>query len=121
MKKIKIIGMVLATNFVFEIGKTLIKNKIEKSVLNKKSNSRNTFEHIIFENTDEAQEVVDCLLNIFQEFGVASVADLYDLVGITPQFIDNSYGWRKLTSKDAIIKKTKLGYVLKLPETTVLD
>ena len=53
------------------------------------------------------------LNEIIDTYKIASVADLYDLVGLTGNYTDNRYGWTNIASADVI--RTRDGYQLKLP------
>ena len=84
-----------------------------------RNTSRHNFDDIILETRGEAEEVLSHLVDLTEDYGMASVADLYDLVGITSNFTDNKYGWDNLSS--ASVNRVKDGYLISLPRTTVLD
>lgn len=73
---------------------------------------------IILETREEAETVLEHLIALVDEYGSASVADLYDLIGKTPQFTDNKFGWTKLGS--ASTQRVREGYKLKLPRAEAL-
>lgn len=78
------------------------------------------YNEVIFHNRGEAEEVLDCLCGLVDEYGTASVADLYDLVGIPTNWTDNSYGWYDL--KTARVEKiSRDEWILNLPRTTALN
>jgi hypothetical protein len=81
--------------------------------------SSHNFDEIILTTRGEAEEVISHLADLVVDYGQASVADLYDLVGITGQFTDNKYGWRDLSS--ASVSRLREGFVLNLPKTIILD
>lgn len=72
-----------------------------------------SYDDIILETRGDAESVLDQLNDIIDTYKIASVADLYDLVGISGNFTDNRYGWTNLTNADVI--RTREGYQLKLP------
>ena len=72
-----------------------------------------SYEEVILETRGDAEEVLDHLNNILDEYKIVSVADLYDLVGMARNFTDNKYGWTNLASADVV--RTRDGYMLKLP------
>lgn len=85
------------------------------------SNSRRTaysYDDVILENRGEAEEVLDQMDNIINEYGMVSVMDLYDLVGITGQYTDNNFGWTNLHNAEPV--RTGDGYLLKLPRAIPL-
>lgn len=81
--------------------------------------ARLNFDDIILESRGEAEEVLSHLLELVENYGVASVADLYELVGITGSFTDNKYGWTNLSS--ASVSRVRDGYLLNLPNATPID
>ena len=53
-------------------------------------------------------------------YGIASVADWYDLVGADSDYTDNNYGWTDIQS--ATIVRTRNGdYMIKMPKAFPLD
>lgn len=74
---------------------------------------------IIFESRGEAEEVLGNLVDFIVDYGVATVADLYDLVGITGPFTDNKYGWTDLSM--ATVVRVRDGYLINLPRAVAID
>lgn len=91
----------------------------EPRTVSRQARARHDFDEIILENRVEAEEVLDRLFERIEEYGTATVADLYDLVGMTGDYTDNKYGWTGLAT--ASVSRTKGGYVLDLPRPEVLD
>lgn len=87
--------------------------------MSKTGRARHDFDEIILETRPEAEEVLSHLVDLTIDYGMASVADLYDLVGIPSNFTDNKYGWTDLSS--ATVSRVRGGYLLNLPRTQVLD
>ena len=78
--------------------------------------SRYDFENITLDNRGDAEEVLDRMDELLDAYGIVTVSDLYDLVGITGEFTDNKYGWTSL--RNAEIVRVRDGYKLKLPRVT---
>lgn len=76
------------------------------------------YEDIILETRGDVEEVIGQLNDLIDTYGIASVMDLYDLVGITGTYTDNKYGWTNLASADFV--RTRDGYKLKLPRALPL-
>ena len=57
--------------------------------------------------------------DILEKYGMVSVADLYDLVGVTGNYTDNKYGWTNLSNAEIV--RVRDGYQIKLPRARVLD
>ena len=51
------------------------------------------YDDIILDNRGEAEEVLSRMDELIDTYGLVSVADLYDLVGVTGNYTDNKYGW----------------------------
>ena len=67
----------------------------------------------------EAQAVIDQLSAIIDQYGQASVADLYESVGVTHNFTDLKYGWNNLSTAE--IRRVRDGYAIDLPRVRPLD
>lgn len=76
------------------------------------------FREILIEDPEEAERIVDTLTALIDEYGSATVGDLYDLVGVTSNFTDNKWGWDSLDQmREARIRHTRDGYLIDLPRT----
>ena len=89
-----------------------------RSVSNKARASHN-FDEIILNTRAEAEEVVDRLFDLIEKFDVATVADLYDLLGVTPKYTDQNWGWTDLAG--AGVSHVRGGYLLNLSKPEPLD
>ena len=74
---------------------------------------------IVLEYRAEAEEVLDRLDEMIEEFGMASVLNLYDLIGVTAPFTADKYGWTDIRNATAV--RVRDGYLLKLPRVMPLD
>lgn len=81
---------------------------------------RKTFDDIILDSRVEAEDVLERMDELIGMYGVVSIADLNELVGITGQYTDNKYGWTSLRSAD-IVRLNGGGYLLKLPRAMPID
>ena len=82
--------------------------------------ARHDFDEIVLETRGEAENVLEHLVDLTIDYGQATVADLYDLVGATSSFTDNKYGWTELRGVNAVRARGG-GYLLNLPRTQLLD
>lgn len=69
---------------------------------------------IVLESKGEADLVLDRLLDRIDQFGSTTVADLYELVGVTENFTDRYFGWKNL-SRAEVRRVRGGGYALVLP------
>lgn len=77
------------------------------------------YDDIILDNRGEAEDVLSRMDELISTYGLVSVADLYDLVGITGNYTDNKYGWTDIRSASVI--RVRDGYMLKLPKVLPLN
>lgn len=77
------------------------------------------YDEVILSNRGEAEEVLSRLDECISAYGIASVADFYDLVGITGNFTDNKYGWSDL--RNASVVRVRDGYVIKFPKALPIN
>ena len=102
--------------------KTTTTSKIGYNSMYNSQNQANTarvarssyiYNDIILSSRGEAEEVLNQMNEIIGTYGVVSVADLCEIVGVTGEFTDNKYGWSDI--RDAYVERSKDGYMLKLP------
>ena len=79
------------------------------------------YDDIIFETRADAELVLDQLESVISSYGIASVADLYDLAGITPPrgYTTNKYGWTDI--RTAKVARVRDGYILQLPRAVQIS
>lgn len=78
------------------------------------------FRDIIYDTRAEAEEVLGNMTDLIVDYGAVSVADLYDLVGITGNFTDNKYGWVDLAGAKVHMVRGG-GYSISFPRAEQLD
>lgn len=76
------------------------------------------FKEIVLSTRAEAENVIESMIDILENEGSVSVADLYSLVGIRSAYTDETYGWTNL--KSAIPQRVRDGYILSLPKPILL-
>lgn len=81
--------------------------------------ARHNFDDIKLESRIDAEEVLSNLVDLIEDYGSASVADLYALVGLDSAFTDNKYGWFNLNT--ATVSRVRNGYLLDLPKPILID
>jgi hypothetical protein len=87
--------------------------------LSREARSRHNFDEIVLDERTEAEEVIDRLFDLVSRYESASVADLYELVGLASTHTDHKWGWSDLTG--AGVSRIRGGYLLDLPEPEPLD
>lgn len=81
--------------------------------------SRFEYEDIIFERMVDAEDVLDGMREIIDQYQVVSVGDLYELAKIKSEHTLNNYGWSDISS--ATIRPAQGGYILRLPRPGPLN
>lgn len=77
------------------------------------------YDDVIIENRGEAEDVLSRMDELISTYGLVSVADFYDLVGISGNYTDNKYGWTDIRSASVI--RVRDGYMIKLPKALPLN
>jgi hypothetical protein len=75
--------------------------------------NRHEMNDVILGTKEEAELVAERLIDILEKYDVASLADLYDLLGLETSHIDNKWGWTFLGSVQ--VRQIRQGYLLELP------
>lgn len=77
------------------------------------------YNNIELDSARDCKAVLDELEDQIEEFGQASIADLYALTGISSEFTDNHYGWYDMDGFDYV--HVRGGWLLKVPKPKRLD
>jgi hypothetical protein len=78
-----------------------------------------SLDDFIFQTRGEAVDILNRMSTILIDYGIVTVADLYDMCGCTAPYTYNNYGWRDLST--AGVSLTRDGYLLNLPTPQILD
>lgn len=85
-----------------------------------RTQSRHSFDDLVFDSRADAVEVLNQLVFLINEYDQATVADLYDLVGVSGDFTDVKYGWTTLEA--AQVRRARGGgFIIDFPKATPLD
>jgi len=76
------------------------------------SNRSNT-DDVILASRSDAVNVLNQMRDLIEQYDRCTVADYYDLVGVSSNFTDNNFGWTNLDS--AYVTSVRGGFTLKLP------
>ena len=89
---------------------------------NSSTRTRSVFDYdnIVIPTRQEAEEVIRQMDAIIEVYGTVSVADLYDLCGVTDHnYMNAKYGWMNIRTAEVV--RVHNGYILKLPRAMPLD
>ena len=84
-----------------------------------RTNTGYNYDDIVLETRGEAEDVLERMGELIDVYGQVTVADLYDLVGVTGNYTDNKYGWTNIRNAETI--RVRDGYMLKLPKVLPVD
>ena len=87
--------------------------------MSRQGRARHDFDEIVLDSRVEAEEVIDRLFEVVSRYEHASVADLYELVGLASSHTDHKWGWTDLHG--AGVSRVRGGYLLDLPEPQPLN
>lgn len=73
----------------------------------------------IFATRRDAEEILNCMGDLIDEYGFVTVDDLYDLVGVSGNYTDNKYGWTNISNAEIV--QVRDGYMIELPKIRKLD
>lgn len=75
---------------------------------------------VTFDNRYDAEEVLGALRDVLEETDEVSVADYYELAGVSHTYMDRRYGWTNLVN--SYISKNRDGdYIINFPKPRMLD
>lgn len=75
--------------------------------------NRHDMNDVIISTREEADLVMERMIDILDKYQVVSLADLYELLGLPTSHIDNKWGWTYLGG--AQVSQIRQGYLLQLP------
>lgn len=73
---------------------------------------------LVFSSREDAERVLDRMLDMVEDYGQVSVYDMYALCDVTGDYTDQKWGWDDL--RRAAVVRTREGYLLDLPKAVVL-
>ena len=83
------------------------------------SRMRHDFTGVVMGSRAEAEIVMAEMVELVDTYGVASVSDLYDLVGLSSEYTDNKYGWSDLTGISTM--RVRDGWTVELPRPGIIE
>lgn len=84
-----------------------------------RAKTRFDFDEIIFESRGEAEAVRMQMEDVIERYGLVTVADMYDMAGLTEPYTSNKYGWTSVRTAETV--RVRDGYIIKLPKASPID
>lgn len=75
---------------------------------------------VVFETKEDADHILDMLAEIISQYNVATVADLYQLVGWSPNNTDYDWGWTSVNGSQ-VIRGSDGRFTLRLPRVRPIN
>ena len=77
------------------------------------------YDDVILKTRGDAELVLNRLEKYIYDYGMVSVADLYEICDLPSNYTDNKYGWT--STRNASIQRVREGYLVKLPRAEALN
>ena len=81
---------------------------------------RYSYDEVTIDTRGEAEEVLTRMGEVIDTYGVISVADFYEMVGVKSEYTDHKYGWNSIRNAD-IVRVVGGGYMIRLPKAMAID
>jgi hypothetical protein len=91
----------------------------EPRSISQRARATHDFSEVVLTDRRDADAVIEDLNAAIEQYGMATVSDFYDLVGITGSFQDDKWGWRDLHG--ARVRRVSNGYLIELPRTEAVE
>jgi hypothetical protein len=80
-------------------------------------------QEIVLPERGQATAVLDQMIAVISQYGVCSVSDLWDMLGVTGEHTDENWGWTDLQGSDVerVNEGGQYGYLLQLPPCTPIE
>ena len=72
------------------------------------------YNDVIVDSRADAEAVIEQMDGIVDTYGMVSVADLYDLVGMSSNYTDNNYGWTNIRNAEPVRLRDG-GWMIRMP------
>lgn len=82
--------------------------------MSRSARARHDFDEIVLKDRAEAENVIDRLFEVTSKYGSATVADLYELVGLPATPVDQTWGWVDL--RGSAVARVRNGFLLDVPD-----
>jgi hypothetical protein len=98
-----------------------VRNRFDKPGIDEKpvGRSRSSVNDVVIADRTDAQEVLNQLAEIIDQYEFATVSDFYEMLGLEANWTDNNIGWDDLGS--ARVLRVRGGYTIDFPRPIKLD
>lgn len=78
------------------------------------------YDDVLFPSKGAAEKFLSDMDSVIREYGVISLADYYDMAGVTSQYTTQKYGWSDLREAK-VVGTPRNGYTIKFPKPGPLN
>lgn len=96
-----------------KMSSSTVRREDPRPQLSRQARRTHDFDEIVLATRAEGTDVLDRLYVLIDQYGQASVSDLYELIGITGEYTDEKWGWDNLRGSGVV--RVSNGYLLDLP------
>ena len=75
--------------------------------------------NVMFDERRDAEEVLDIMITLLEDYGSCSITDFYDAMGQSAPYTAEKYGWKNLS--DATVRSCREGYYIDFPQYRLID
>lgn len=93
-------------------------NNRQQPVKDSYARSSSSIGEYILSTRNEALDVQNALKEQILNYGYATIADYYDLIGVDPQHTDNEWGWSDLSYSQ--VRAVRGGFIINFPQPVAL-
>lgn len=76
--------------------------------------SRFDSDEILLPTREDAEEVIQSMFDIFDQYNAVTVSEFLELVGLPDEYTDRNYGWTT-NLRDVEVRRIRDGYIIDLP------
>lgn len=96
------------------------RDREESRDISRRARATHQFDEIILDTRAEAELVLERLDELIHQYDEATVADLYNLIGVSSTHTDGKWGWDSMEGA-RVVRVRNSGYLLQLPDTKPVD
>lgn len=96
------------------------RDRDDSRTISRSARASHNFDEIIMDSRQEAETVLERMYDLLERYESVSVADFYELVGITANHAEDRYGWMSLRGS-SVVRTRGGGYQLEFPPTEPLE
>jgi len=91
---------------------------LQQAMAANQSRPKVKYTDVRFSNQQHAETILANMYNLMNTYGRVAIGDLNDMIGVSSEISDNSYGWSTL--QGSTISQDGGGWLLELPPTSLL-